>query len=368
MMSMICNRRMTCGFENLEQRRLLAADSPMTGAEVGELLAFDTTGDARVTSADALAGINFLAINGDGNAVSPLQQAMDINNLNGVTPLDALLVINRIAAAGNGSEIEFDVQQFISADARGSSQDPVCLLDDDRDALQSFFQTLNQQRIEIGATTAEIMDVVDATVTLADEALQDPSIATISNLESLFESVAQDGVVSPTELSQLRSAGDTVLQSTGASLESIEPCLDGLDAIASRGISVEALQQIYTQTVDLLTNWQYEPPPQDLQETVTDLVGMMLAPDPDFAEIEAAFQAAVDPDGNLGQPSNLQALQLVNFVNLFRSRASDGELSDTELEDTGQELEQVLLNRGIPAAEASDLVASIEPILDTISL
>lgn len=367
-MSMIRSRRIRSGFEKLEQRRLLAADVPMTGAEVSELFAFDTTGDARITPADALAVINFLAINGDESPESPLQQVMDINNLDGVTPLDALLVINRIAAAGDVGEIEFDVQQFISPGARGSSQEPVCLLDSDRDALQSFFQTLNQQRVEIGATTDEILDVVNATVTLADEAIEDPSVAAVSNLQSLFESVAQDGVVSPGEITQLRSAADTVLQSTGASLESIEPCLDGLDAIASRGISVEALQQIYSQTVDLLTNWQFEAPPQDLQQTVNELVDMMLAPDPDFEEIETAFQAAVDPDGILGQPSNLQALQLINFVSQFRSRASDGVLDDAELENTGQELEQVLLNRGIPAAEASDLVASVESILDTIDL
>lgn len=358
------------GIETLESRRMLAADAlsaPLTSAEATLLIASDTTGDGQISPADALQVINFLAVSGvdGGSADTPLSRLMDVNGEGGVTPRDALVVINRLATDGVDGVVRFDVERFISPETRGILDEAVCLLASDRARLQTYFETFNALRPEIGATTEEVIEVIDATVSLADETLVDPSPTAIASLQSLFQTIAADGEISSSDLTQLRSAADEVLRSTGASLASIEPCLDGLDAIASRGISPEALATIYDQTVDLLTNWDFDLPTDELTQTVNQLSELILSPNADFSEIGPAIRQAIDPEGALTAPNNTT---LLRFVNAYRLAAMDGELDQDERNDIGEKMADVFTSMGMTMDAANDLVATIENVLGGLVL
>ena len=350
------------GVESLEPRRLLAADagvSPPDSEEISVIITSDTSGDGQITALDALQLINFLARSGVGTE----SERMDVNGRDGATELDALLIINRIAREGVDGPIKVDIGRLVSPGTRGPETEPVCLSDADRDELQTLFESLNKQRIEIGATSEEVAAVVDATVILADEATEDPSQSKVESLEALFQVVAADGTVSQSELSELRSAADEVLRSTGASLATIVPCLDGLDAIASRGITPAALIEIYDQTVTLLTNWSFSETTPGLEEQVRELTNQLLDPSPNFNQVITAINEVADPDGIYRDPSSLSVLRLFNAVQFA---AQDDVLSESERTSIGEELAGVFDSMGIPTTENSDLVVAIDEVLQTL--
>lgn len=309
-------------FQNLESRRLLAADvSGVEGTgldEVTAIIASDVNADGNITASDALEVINELnATEVIDDALASVREAVDVNGDGELSAVDALRVINRLQSSD--VRLVDSVMRLIPA-----AEDTADSLDESlRSSISGLIDQLNSLRSRVRLPREAVVDVVsEITDLIQDSQLSatDRTSQIVDRVTNIVESVGLD----TSEVRQVTNRVEAVIESLPDSLTNVIDSIDD-DILA-------AAEEIVSSLDDGLS-----------LRSVGSLVGSLR-----------------DLDLNVRLPS---LSSVFDFVDVYRATTADGAFSQTELSQLRISAGVVLASAGIEAELRDDLLDGFDRII-----
>lgn len=311
-------------FQNLESRRLLAADAgfaePSSLDTVSALIASDVNADGNITASDALEVINELnatELNATGlvdDTVSSVREAVDVNGDGELSAVDALRVINRLQS--DDVRLVDSVMRLIP-EAEDTIEGSL------RDSISGLIDQLNSLRSQVRLpreAVANVVSEITGLVQAGDLTLTDRTSLIVDRVTNIVESVGLDN----NEVRQITDRVEEVIESLPDSLTNIIESIDD-DILAAAEQIVGSLDEGFSLV------------------SVGNLISTLR-----------------DLDLDVRLPS---LTSVFDFVDIYRATTADRTFSGTELEQLRSSAEVVLTSAGIDGELRDDLLDGFDRII-----